>query len=114
MQADQAEGDDVETEQRAIEQRAITTDDAALLEPFQPPQARRSRDADAARKFHIGHAPVILQFAQDLPVDGIELGPHRYPLPSLPGRYIHWRFTPACYMKRQLQPSLACNRLYLT
>ena len=74
VEADQAEGDDVQAERRAVEHGAIAADDAAFLQPLDAAQAWRRRNADPARQFDIGDAAVVLQFAQDLPVDGIEIG----------------------------------------
>jgi len=78
VQADEAEGDDVHAERRGIEQSAVALDDAGFLQPPDTAQARRSGNADTARQFDIGHAPVALEFAQDLPVDGVEVGFERH------------------------------------
>src|ERR687887_1561341 len=41
-----------------------------------PPQTRWSRDADSTRKLDIGHAAILLQLVENLPVDGIETSAH--------------------------------------
>jgi hypothetical protein len=61
-----------------------TTDEAGLLQRAHAAQAGRRGNADAARQFDIGHAPVGLQFAQDGPVDTVELDPG-------------WRLTPCAH-----------------
>ena len=76
VQADEAEGDHVEAECRGIEERTVAVDDAGRLQPLDAPQAGRGRDADPARQFDIGHPAVVLEFLEDLPVDGIEFGFH--------------------------------------
>ena len=78
VQADEAEGDDVEAEHRGVDHGAVAANDAGLLEPLYPPEARRCRYADAARKLDIGDAALLLQLAQDLPVDGIEISLDRH------------------------------------
>ena len=78
VEPDQAEGDDVEAQRRGIQERAIAADDAGLLEPPDTSQARRRRNADALRQLDIGDAAFLLQLAQDLPVDGIEVGLERH------------------------------------
>ena len=57
-----------------VEQRAVALDVARLLQRAHAAQAGRRRNADPARQLHIGHAAVVLQFFQDLAVDGIETG----------------------------------------
>lgn len=74
VEADEAEGDDVHAERWRVEQRAVALDDALVLEALDAAQAGRGGDADPARQLDIGHASVILQLAQDLPVDGVEIG----------------------------------------
>jgi hypothetical protein len=65
--------------QLLVEQRAVALDVAGLLEGAHPPQAGRRRDADPAGKFHIGDSAVVLEFPQDIAVDGVEAGRHGKP-----------------------------------
>ncbi len=60
-----------------VEQRAVALDVAGLLQRAHAAQARRRRNADAARQFHIGHAAVVLQLFQNFAVDGIQTGGQR-------------------------------------
>jgi len=62
---------DVQPERGGVEQGAVTFDDAGILQPLDAPQARRRRDADPVGQLDIGDAPLPLQLAQDLPVDGV-------------------------------------------
>src|SRR5262249_2411076 len=62
----------LEAEQLLVEQAAIALDVAGLLKRAHPAQAGRRRNADAARQLDIGHAAVVLELLEDLPVNGIE------------------------------------------
>jgi hypothetical protein len=59
-----------------VEQGAVALDVAGLLQRAHPPQAGRSRDADAAGKLDIGDSAILLQLLEDLPVNGVETGGH--------------------------------------
>src|SRR5215468_5610033 len=69
-------------EKLLVEQRTIALDVAGLFERAHAAQARRSRDADPARKLDIGDAAVILQLLENLAVDGIETGGNASPSTS--------------------------------
>ena len=73
MKADKAEGNEIASEFRAVQQRAVAADHTRLFELAHAAQAGRRRYADPRGKVHIGHAPVLLQFAQYLQVDDIEV-----------------------------------------
>ena len=51
----------------------IAADDSRFLEPADTAKAGRRRNAGALCQIHIGHASVILQIAENLPVDRVEL-----------------------------------------
>src|SRR6266849_1396087 len=55
-----------------IKQRAISLDVAGLLKTANAAQARRRRYADPSGQLHIGDSAVMLQFTQDIAVDGVE------------------------------------------
>jgi len=74
LEPDQAEGDKVKSEAWRIQLRPVAADDPRLFKLAHPPQAWRRRDAHARRQIDIGHAPVILQFTQDLEIDHVEVG----------------------------------------
>src|SRR5262245_66109690 len=57
-----------------VEQRTIPLDETRLLQRADATQAGRCRDADPARQLHVGDAAVLLQFLEDLAVDGVESG----------------------------------------
>ncbi len=72
LEADHAEGNQIEAELRAVQHRVIAFDDAGFLELAHATQARRSRDSDPVGELDVGHSAVCLQLTQDLYVDGIE------------------------------------------
>jgi hypothetical protein len=51
----------------------VAPDEAGLLERAHPPQTGRRRYAGALRQGHIGHSSFVLQFAQNLEVDLVQL-----------------------------------------
>src|SRR5215470_17567217 len=55
-----------------VKQRAISLDVARLLKTANTAQARRRRDADPSGQLHIGDSAVMLQFTQDIAVDGVQ------------------------------------------
>src|SRR5258708_22554257 len=55
-----------------IKQRAISLDVAGLLQTANAAQARRRRDADPSGQLLIGDSAVMLQFTQDVAVDGVQ------------------------------------------
>src|SRR3954468_9665873 len=59
-----------------VKQRPISLDVAGLLERAHASQAGRSGNADPAGELHVGHAAVVLQLLENLPVDGVETGGH--------------------------------------
>jgi hypothetical protein len=63
-------------EKLLVEQCTIAFDVAGLFERAHSPQTGRRRDADPARKLDIGHAAILLQLLENLPVDGIETSGH--------------------------------------
>src|SRR5690606_8103852 len=76
-----AEGDEVETQLRAIEKGVIPLDDPRLFQLAHAPQARRRRNADSLRKLDIRYPAIALQFAQYLDVYGVQIRTkHGFPL----------------------------------
>src|SRR5262249_46827069 len=73
-QADEDEGGEVEAERLFVEQCAVASDEAGLFQGADPAEARRRRDAYPAGQLDVGHAAVVLQLVQDLPVDGVQAG----------------------------------------
>ena len=71
-----AEASVVDAEKLAIEQRAIAFDVTGLFERAHPPQAGWGGDPDPARELHIGDAAIVLELAQNLPVDGVQTSGH--------------------------------------
>jgi hypothetical protein len=69
---DHREGDHLAAEFLLVEPSAVAADVAGVLEGADPAQARRRRNADALRQLHIRHAAILLKFAQDMAIDGIE------------------------------------------
>jgi hypothetical protein len=67
------EDGDVVAERGCSELGVVARDDAGLLERANPAQAGWRRDAGAAGELDVGHAAVVLQVAQDPPVDLVEL-----------------------------------------
>src|SRR5215470_19200797 len=59
-------------ERLLIKQRAISLDVTGLLKTANAAQARRRRDADPSGQLHVGDSAVMLQFAQDIAVDGVQ------------------------------------------
>src|SRR3569623_2329829 len=70
---------DGETERLGIEQAAIAGDVALILQRPDATQAGWLRDADALGQFHIRDPAILLEFVQDLEVDGVELFGHGSP-----------------------------------
>jgi hypothetical protein len=58
----------------AVEQGTVAANDALRLQPLDPAQAGRRREADRLGDVDIGPAAVLLQRRDDPPVDGIERG----------------------------------------
>ncbi len=50
----------------------ITGDEARLLQPLHPHEARAWRKMNGFGEFHIGDSPVFLQLRQDLDIDTVE------------------------------------------
>src|SRR5262245_19882155 len=55
-----------------IKQCSISLDVAVHLKTANAEQARARRDADPSGQLHIGDAAVMLQFTQDIAVDGVQ------------------------------------------
>src|SRR3569833_1537288 len=70
---------DIKTERLGIEQPAIAVDVALILQRPDATQAGWRRDTDALGQFHIRDPAILLEFVQDLVVDGIELFGHGSP-----------------------------------
>src|SRR6202044_1432446 len=73
------ERDHLATEFLLIQEGAVAADIACLLEGTDAAQARRGRNADPSRQFHIRHAAVFLELAQNMAIDGVEAS-HRWRL----------------------------------
>jgi hypothetical protein len=56
------------------EVRAVAGDVAGLLQPLHADQAGAGRQADGVGEVDVGHAPVLLQLAEDAQVEAVELG----------------------------------------
>jgi len=81
LQADHAEGDEIEAELRPVEERMIALDDPGFFELAHAAQAGRRGDADPLCEFDVRHAPVLLQFPQNFDVYGVQIGAkHGLPL----------------------------------
>ncbi|CAM2342479.1 hypothetical protein BVIET440_40390 [Burkholderia vietnamiensis] len=65
---------------RRVQHRHVLLDHAGFLEQAHAPQARRRRQPDLVREFHVLHAAVALQSAEDPSIDRIEL--HWHPIPK--------------------------------
>ena len=72
-QSDGHIGDEADPQFRWLEHGAIAADDAIGLQPLQPAQAGRHRQADQFRQLHHGDAAIGLQRAEDFAVDIVEL-----------------------------------------
>ena len=59
----------------------ITADNAGILQTANTAQAGRRRNAGALRQIDIGHPTIILQIAENLPVDTIQLHLARHDAP---------------------------------
>src|SRR5262244_855097 len=76
---DHGEDRDLIAEALLVEQRPIALDVTGLFERAHAAQAGRRGDTDPAREFHVGDAAVVLQFFENLTVDGIESRGHSWP-----------------------------------
>ena len=75
LEADHREHGDGVAQHRRIDHGMIGGDGAGFLQRTDTAQARRCRQPDLARQIHIGHPAIVLQFAQDLQVDVVDIGP---------------------------------------
>src|SRR5690606_39894375 len=78
MKADRAERDEVLSKRFAVENGAITPDDAAFFKLAHAAKAGRGRNADAFGQLDIGDAPVVLELPKDFPIDFIQIGLDRH------------------------------------
>ena len=58
-----------------VEQRHAGPDDPVLLQPLDPPPARRGRQADPVRDLGHGEGGILLQASENLAVDAIHWNP---------------------------------------
>lgn len=73
LEADEREYGNGEAQFGGIEIGVVPLNNASFLETADAAQARRRRQADALRQLDVGDAPFILQLAQELPVDVVEV-----------------------------------------
>jgi hypothetical protein len=85
---DMGEHGDTKTELFRRQLSMESANEAGLLQSPHPPEAGRRRNPHPVGKFHIRHAPMILQVAQNERIDAIEFGTaHSQPL--RPGVRMH-------------------------
>ena len=78
LEADHRKDGDGVAQHRRVDHGMIGCDRAGFLQRPDAAQAGRGRQPDLARQFHIGHAPVILQLAENLQVDVVDIGAGHY------------------------------------
>ncbi|EAU48778.1 hypothetical protein R2601_04358 [Salipiger bermudensis HTCC2601] len=68
------EGHDAEPQLPPIQVGLVALDDAAFLEPLEPPPARGLAHPERVGEAGIGHPPVLLQQGEDAGARGVDLG----------------------------------------